>query len=75
MQQDDLFSSSFWQEVQQGKLYYHPNFLEAAEADNFLLSSGKHYHGSKNELTSLASQSCNLGCKLGMATPLTPIQG
>lgn len=41
MQQDDLFSSSFWQEVQQGKLYYHPNFLEAAEADYFFATLRK----------------------------------
>nr|WP_319556904.1 alpha-ketoglutarate-dependent dioxygenase AlkB [uncultured Vibrio sp.] len=37
-QQGDLFENSFWQEVKQGKLYYHPNFLRADEADDFYTS-------------------------------------
>ncbi|WP_321285174.1 alpha-ketoglutarate-dependent dioxygenase AlkB [uncultured Vibrio sp.] len=37
-QQGDLFENSFWQEVKQGKLYYHPNFLRSDEADDFYTS-------------------------------------
>ncbi len=35
--QDDLFASSYWQEIAQGKLYYDPHFIESAEADTFFV--------------------------------------
>ncbi|GLR05323.1 alkylated DNA repair protein [Vibrio hyugaensis] len=33
--QGDLFKSSFWQEVAQGRIYYDPNFLSNLEADRY----------------------------------------
>ncbi|WP_104029628.1 alpha-ketoglutarate-dependent dioxygenase AlkB family protein [Vibrio jasicida] len=33
--QGDLFKSSFWQEVAQGRIYYDPNFLNNLEADRY----------------------------------------
>ncbi|PMO40320.1 MULTISPECIES: alpha-ketoglutarate-dependent dioxygenase AlkB family protein [Vibrio] len=33
--QGDLFKSSFWQEVTQGRIYYDPNFLSNLEADRY----------------------------------------
>lgn len=36
--QGDLFKSSFWQEVTQGKIYYDPNFLSNLEADRYFSS-------------------------------------
>ncbi|MEH0669318.1 alpha-ketoglutarate-dependent dioxygenase AlkB family protein [Vibrio owensii] len=33
--QGDLFKSSFWQEVAQGKIYYDPNFLSQLDADRY----------------------------------------
>ncbi|CAE6953112.1 alpha-ketoglutarate-dependent dioxygenase AlkB [Vibrio sp. B1FLJ16] len=34
-QQGDLFGNAYWQEVQQGRLYYSPHFLRSTEADEF----------------------------------------
>jgi alkylated DNA repair dioxygenase AlkB len=33
--QGDLFKSSFWQEVAQGRIYYDPNFLSNLEAERY----------------------------------------
>lgn len=33
--QGDLFKSSFWQEVAQGKIYHDPHFLSHSEADHY----------------------------------------
>ncbi len=33
--QGDLFESTDWQEVRQGKLFYQPNFLSQQEADTY----------------------------------------
>lgn len=34
-QQGDLFGGDLWQEVERGKLYYDPHFLNHLEADNY----------------------------------------
>ncbi|ELB2922688.1 alpha-ketoglutarate-dependent dioxygenase AlkB family protein [Vibrio alginolyticus] len=34
-QQSDLFGGDLWQEVERGKLYYDPHFLNHLEADNY----------------------------------------
>lgn len=46
--QGDLFESTDWQEVRQGKLFYQPNFLSQQEADTYFSTLMSTLLGNKN---------------------------